>query len=88
MAIDYLAENPTAGDEIQGTGGVRKIRVPLQGRGKRGGARIIYYYMDDTFPIYALLAYPKNAKTDLTSDEKKAAKTLVTALKKARKVMK
>lgn len=86
--IEYLAENPTAGDEIPGTGGVRKIRFALQGRGKRGGARVVYYYLDDTFPIYALLAYPKNAKTDLTSDEKKAVKKFVTALKATRKAKK
>lgn len=86
--IDYLAENPTAGDEIPGTGGVRKIRFALQGRGKSGGARVVYYYLDDMFPIYALLAYPKNAKTDLTSDEKKAVRKFVTALKATRKAKK
>ena len=41
--IDYLAENPLAGDEIPGTGGVRKVRFAASGRGKRGGARVIYY---------------------------------------------
>ena len=86
--IEYLAENPTAGDLITGTGGVRKIRFALPGRGKSGGARIVYYYLDDTFPIYALLAYPKNAKTDLTDDEKKMVKKLVTALKATRKAQK
>ena len=40
--IDYLAENPLAGDEIPGTGGVRKVRFAASGRGKRGGARVIY----------------------------------------------
>ena len=48
--IDFLAENPLAGDEIPGTGGVRKVRFAASGRGKRGGARIIYYYLDDTVP--------------------------------------
>ena len=42
--IDMLAENPLAGDEIPGTGGVRKLRFTTSGRGKRGGARVIYYY--------------------------------------------
>ena len=41
--IDFLAENPLAGDEIPGTGGVRKVRFAASGRGKRGGARIIYF---------------------------------------------
>ena len=39
----YLAEYPQAGDVIEGTGGLRKIRVAAKGRGKRGGARVIYY---------------------------------------------
>ena len=54
--VDFLAENPLAGDEIPGTGGVRKLRFAAFGRGKRGGARVIYYYLDETMPIYALLA--------------------------------
>lgn len=86
--IEFLAENPLAGDEIEGTGGVRKLRFAVPGRGKRGGARIIYYYLDDEFPLYALLAYPKNAKTDLTPDEKKAARKFVLKLKAARKARK
>ena len=54
--IDYLATNPLAGDEIPGTGGVRKLRFAASGRGKRGGARIVYYYLDERIPLYALLA--------------------------------
>lgn len=83
--IDYLAENPFEGNEIPGTGGVRKLRYAASGRGKRGGARIIYYVLDETLPLYALLAYPKNAKTDLNSDEKHAVKALVLELKRIRK---
>ena len=44
VLIDYLAYNPGAGDLIRGTGGVRKLRWGLAGRGKRGGARVIYFY--------------------------------------------
>ena len=83
--IDFLAENPLAGDEVPGTGGVRKLRFGTLGRGKRGGARVIYYYLDETMPVYALLAYGKSAKTDLTPDEKRAVSALATALKAARK---
>ena len=60
--IAFLAENPLAGDEIPGTGGVRKLRFAALGRGQRGGARVIYYYLDETMPVYALLAYAKTAK--------------------------
>lgn len=86
--IEFLAENPLSGDEIPETGGVRKLRYAVPGRGKRGGARVIYYYLDDEIPLYALLIYPKNAKTDLTSNEKKAVRNLVRELKRQKKARK
>jgi len=67
--IDFLASNPLEGDEIPGTGGVRKVRVAAHGKGKSGGARIIYYFYSENAPIYALLAYGKNRKANLTPDE-------------------
>jgi len=79
--ISFLASNPLAGDEIPGTGGVRKIRVPAKGKGKRGGARIIYYWYSEDAPLYALLVYAKNRKTDLTPDEAKAVSALAKAIK-------
>ena len=81
--IDYLAENPLAGDEIPGTGGVRKLRFPALGRGKRGGARVIYFYGGEDMPIYALLAYAKSAKTDLSAAERRAVAGVVAAIKSA-----
>lgn len=68
-----LAANPTAGVIIPGTGGIRKLRVPIQaqGKGKSGGARVIYYFHDDTIPLVLLSIYAKNEKVDLTQDEKK-----------------
>ena len=84
--IDFLAEHPLAGDEIPGTGGVRKLRFAAFGRGKRGGARVIYYYyLDEAMPVYALLAYAKTAKTDMTPDERRTVSKLAAALKAARK---
>ena len=85
FVIDFLSHNPESGDVIQGTGGVRKVRIAASGRGKRGGARVIFYYLDDSLPLFALAIYAKNVKTDLTPDEKKAARTLVAELKKHRK---
>ena len=79
--IDFLAVNPTAGDEIPGTGGVRKLRFGALGRGKRGGARVIYFYGGIEMPIYALLAYAKSARTDLTPAEKRMVSALATVLK-------
>jgi mRNA-degrading endonuclease RelE of RelBE toxin-antitoxin system len=85
VLIALLSQNPLAGDVISGTGGVRKLRFATSGRGKRGGARVIYYYYDKTIPLYALLAYPKNAKTDLTPEDKRTALAFVNAIKATRK---
>ena len=86
--IDLLAENPLAGDEIPGTGGVRKLRFAASGRGKRGGARVIYYYLDRAMPIYALLAYAKAVKIDMTPEEKRTISAIAAALKATRKEVK
>ncbi len=83
--IDYLAENPLAGNEIPGTGGVRKLRFGASGRGKRGGSRVIYFYSGDRMPIYALLAYAKSAKSDLNQTERRAVAAIVATLKSAGK---
>ncbi len=81
--IDHLAEHPLAGDEIPGTGGIRKLRFAASGRGKRGGARVVYFYGGDTMPVYALLAYAKSAKTDLSPSERRAVAGIVAAIKRA-----
>ena len=83
--IDYLAENPLAGVEIPGTGGVRKLRFAALGRGKSGGARAVYFYGGEDMPVYALLAYAKSAKTDLTSAERRAVAALAAAIRAAGK---
>ena len=83
--IDHLAGNPLAGDEIRGTGGVRKLRFATLGRGKRGGARVVYFYGGEKMPIYALLAYSKSARTDLSPAQRRAVATLVEAIKSAGK---
>jgi hypothetical protein len=45
--VDYLAANPTVGDEIVGSGGLRKVRFAMEGRGKSGGARVIYFFYSE-----------------------------------------
>ena len=69
LQIELLL-NPKIGDVIQATGGLRKVRVAAKGKGKRGGARVIYYYYDNFNRFYLLTIYAKNEVTDLTSDEK------------------
>lgn len=85
QVIDLLATSPRLGDEIPGTGGVRKLRVAARGRGKSGGARIIYYFYDEDAPIYALLAYGKGRKTDLTPDDTKAVAEFARRIKAAQR---
>lgn len=72
-----LMANPEAGDLIPGSGGLRKIRWGGLGRGKRGGLRVIYYWHVPGSAILLLLAYPKNAQSDLTAAQIKVLKTIV-----------
>jgi hypothetical protein len=73
----FLIENPTAGDIIQGTGGLRKIRWSSSGKGKRGGIRIIYYLCLGKDQIYLMTLYAKNEIIDLSSDDKKALRQIL-----------
>ena len=70
VLVDYLANNPIAGDLVPGTGGVRKLRWRLEGRGKRGGARVIYFYHSADIPLFALTAYAKNRRADLRQKDR------------------
>ena len=79
----YIGTNFLLGDVIPNTSGIRKIRWNSSGHGKRGGARVIYYYYNENHPIYLLFAYPKNVKDDLTENEKKILRQLVNQLKKS-----
>ena len=80
VLIDYLAWNPTAGDIIPGTGGVRKLRWGLEGRGKRGGARIIYYFHSAEMPLFALTAFAKNERADLSQQDRNGLRRLTKLL--------
>ena len=68
--VDLVAYEPTCGDLIPGTGGLRKVRIAVSGRGKRGGARVVYYFHDAEMPAFLLALYAKNEKDDLTAAEK------------------
>jgi hypothetical protein len=67
--IDVLASNPLAGVLIKGTGGLRKMRIGMEGRGKRGGGRVIYWFHSDGFPVVLLAMFAKSEASDLTSKE-------------------
>lgn len=70
LLVDYLAHNPAVGELVPGTGGVRKLRWGLEGRGKRGGARVIYFYHSADIPLFALTAYAKNERADLSQKDR------------------
>jgi hypothetical protein len=72
-----LMMNPDAGDLIPRSGGLRKIRLGLPGRGKRGGARVIYYWVTAQAQVFMLLAYAKNERDDLTAEQLKVLRALV-----------
>jgi hypothetical protein len=76
-----IATNPKAAPVITETGGVRKIRVAIKGRGKSGSARVLYLYIPLAEIVYLLFAYPKNVIDNISSAEKKAIKALVAQLK-------
>jgi len=76
-----LVENPLQGAVIPGLGGLRKVRVALPGRGKRGGARIIYLAMIEAGAMFMLYAYSKGDISDMTSAQKKRVRQLVEEIK-------
>lgn len=78
--VAFMGANPEAGRIIPETGGVRKLRWGLEGRGKRGGARVIYYYHSERLPLFLLSAYPKNEKANISKAERNAMKRLVPIL--------
>jgi hypothetical protein len=65
---------------IRETGGVRKLRWALAGAGKRGGARVIYYFHSENLPVFVLAAYGKNEKANLSQAERNAISKLVPIL--------
>lgn len=80
VIVNMVAEDPECGVLIRGTGGVRKVRVPLDGRGKSGGARVIYFFHDLDMPVYLLAIFAKNRKASLSQSEKAALKKATTTL--------
>jgi mRNA-degrading endonuclease RelE of RelBE toxin-antitoxin system len=84
--IDFIAKNPLAGDLIQGTSGARKIRWQSEShRGKRGGVRVIYYYYDQSIPIYLFTVYKKNQRENITASEKNTLSEIIKLIVKTHK---
>ncbi len=81
--IAAVAADPLAGDLIQGTGGLRKLRFGKGGRGKSGGVRVIYYYYDDKHPLTLMALFAKNEKDNLSKAERNALAEVVVAIKRS-----
>jgi hypothetical protein len=71
-----VAENPTCGDLLTGTGGCRKTRFALEGRGKSGSVRFVHLYCGDNTPTFLLTLFAKNEKSNLTKAEKNKLKKI------------
>ena len=76
-----LATDPERGVVVPDTGGFRKVRMKLEGKGRRGGGRVIYYYLCDVQLVALVYAYPKNRKDNLTEQQKQALRSVATHLK-------
>ena len=84
MAELEIALAPVAWPVIRGTGGARKARVRRGGRGKSGGARVIYYVVTRRGVLYLIDVYAKSEKEDLTDAERHEIRKLVAALEAER----
>ncbi len=82
-----MLKNPEAGDVIEGTGGLRKLRHgdPRRGKGKRGGLRVIYYWWDGGRQFWLFTLYDKDEMENLSADEKKLLKGMLKAELEARR---
>ncbi len=76
--ISYLADNPTAGDEIVGTGGCRKLRFAIEGnnKGKSGGVRTITLFFGEDLPVFLVTVFGKSQKVSLSQAEKNVLKAI------------
>ena len=79
-----LQDRPDAGAVVQGTGGLRKLRIPLAGRGKRGGGRLLYLYVQIRGVIYFVAVFTKSAQENLTRADYRVLAELVERLERER----
>lgn len=79
--VDMVAADPRQGDEVKGSGGVRKVRVAGRGKGKSGGYRIMVAFVGEEAPVYLLALLSKGDRGNFTAAEIAQMKTLTTTLK-------
>ena len=78
--INYLAAHPKAGDLMEGTGGIRKLRWGRGAQGKSGGVRVIYYVHSEKMPLYLLTLFAKNERANISKAQRNELAELVDLL--------
>lgn len=74
---NFIARHPETGEVIPGTGGARKVRFAVKGKGKSGGVRVITFYSGIEIPVFLLNVFAKNEKTDLSGAERNEMRTVL-----------
>jgi hypothetical protein len=77
-----LSQHPDKGDLLQGGGGVRKVRLAARGKGKSGGARVLYLYLRQRERIYLLYLFTKGDADNLSAQGKKAMRELAQQIRR------
>jgi hypothetical protein len=78
--VAFIALNPLSGALIQETGGLRKLRWARAGPGKRSGARVVYYFHNDTMPLYLLTVFAKGERENMSKAQRNELAKLTTVL--------
>ena len=78
-----LLKDPESGPVIEGTGGLRKVRFPLENRGKSGSVRVCYTDFAEYEVTYLITAFTKKEQENLTREEKAVLRKLVKSLRDA-----
>ncbi len=73
----FVGLNPSAGNVVPGTGGARKIRIPLRGRGKSGDFRVITFYSGANIPVFLIDIYSKRERENITQARKNSIRKSV-----------
>jgi len=81
--VDYVAQNPDAGDEMKGTGGARKIRFAGRGKGKSGGYRVVTFFSGKDIPVFLLSIFSKGEKANLSPSERNELKEVLGSIAEA-----
>jgi hypothetical protein len=78
--VDFLAQNPMAGEEMSGTGGCRKVRIRGRGKGKSGGYRTITFFTGETLPVFLITVFSKGERANLSEGERNKLGNLTKAI--------